>query len=276
MTLPWFRMYGEFLTDPLIRLLSFEDQRHFIAALCMKASGVTDKCYASVTVRVTVISSLIGLSKEPGADGQSALDKANERLKSLGLVDDNWQPINWNKRQFQSDHTDKTSAERMRRMRAKKRSTVTGDVTVTRVTPVEQIQNRTDTEQKEEDFVFKERPTTIDLETNRIEKIPKAETPNGNYHATEFHPRYVEVREFIVNRLPKLKTTNASEVNRWLMSGADPEGDIFPNIEHCIEFRRGDIGSFNYFTNSITSSIQIKKERTEQESRMREKYAKSN
>ena len=71
------------------------DQRHFVAALCMKSQGVTDKRYASVTVRRNVISSLIGLSAEAAQGGLCALDQANERLRSLGLVDEDWQPINW-------------------------------------------------------------------------------------------------------------------------------------------------------------------------------------
>lgn len=132
MSLPWFRLYSEFLSDPLIRLLSFEDQRHFIAALCMKCSGVTDKRYATVTVRKNVISSLIGLSSEAGAGGSSALDLANERLRALGLIDEEWHPTNWDKRQFQSDHVDRTAAERMRRYRSKRNVTdVTTVVTAT-------------------------------------------------------------------------------------------------------------------------------------------------
>jgi hypothetical protein len=144
MNLPWFRMYGEFLTDPLIRLLSFEDQRHFIAALCMKSQGVTDKRYATVTVRKNVISSLIGLSCEAAGDGVSALDRANERLRALGLVDEDWQPTNWNKRQFASDHVDKTAAERMRRYRAKRNVTPVTSVVTALDSEQIQIQNRTE------------------------------------------------------------------------------------------------------------------------------------
>lgn len=144
MSLPWFRMYGEFLTDPLIRLLSFEDQRHFIAALCMKSQGVTDKSYASVTVRRNVIASLIGLSADAIGDGISALDQANGRLRALGLVDENWNPTNWNKRQFESDHIDRTAAERMRRFRAKRNVTPVTPVVTAVDSDTEQIQNRTD------------------------------------------------------------------------------------------------------------------------------------
>ena len=127
MNYPWFRMYSEFITDPLIRMLSFEDQRHFVAALCLKASGVLDKQYPSPEVRRAVISQLIGLNADEGE--RNALDAANARLRKLGLIDEQWQPRNWEKRQFISDHSDPTAAERMRRYRNKNRN-------VTPVTPV--------------------------------------------------------------------------------------------------------------------------------------------
>src|ERR1051326_6574149 len=105
-------MYAEFLTDPVITMLSFDDQRHFVAVLCMKASGVLDKEYVSEDLRLSVISSLMGLSSESAVTGsKSALDEVHRRLKCRGLVDDTWQPVNWDKRQFQSD----SGAERMRR-----------------------------------------------------------------------------------------------------------------------------------------------------------------
>jgi hypothetical protein len=134
----WFRMYAEFLTDPLIRLLSFEDQRHFVAALCMKASGVLDKEYASETTRREVIASLVGLNDEPTATGgKSALEEANRRLRNRGLVDESWQPINWNKRQFESD----SSADRVRKWR-ERHSNVSVTLPLRTRTDTEQIQKQ--------------------------------------------------------------------------------------------------------------------------------------
>lgn len=127
MAMSWFRMYTEFLTDPLIRMLAFEDQRHFVAALCLKASGVLDKEYPSPEVKRQVIASTMGLNGEVsdlGHDlGQNSLDAANGRLRKLGLVDQDWQPRNWEKRQFQSD----SSTERTRKYRQNRHSD--GDAT---------------------------------------------------------------------------------------------------------------------------------------------------
>lgn len=142
----WFRMYGEFLTDPLVRLLSFEDQRHFIGALCMKCLGVLDKEYATEDVRRQVLSSLLGLSASAASASISAFDQANERLRTLGLVDEHWQPLNWEKRQFPSDHSDPTGAERQRRYRDRQKTVtpVTRDVTALEQSRTEQKENRTE------------------------------------------------------------------------------------------------------------------------------------
>jgi hypothetical protein len=113
-------------------------------------------------------------------------------------------------------------------------------------------------------------------EPQRVGNIVPAEKlvpqPSG-YHAVEFHPRYNEVREYIVKRLPKLARQNATEVNRWLLEGADPEKDIFPSVDHAIDFKRGDIGSFKYFTRAIESSVQARKEVDEQYQRLSKKFA---
>lgn len=112
-------------------------------------------------------------------------------------------------------------------------------------------------------------PTTFE------KKIKNEETIKNGYHQINIHPRFNEIREFIIFRLPHLKNTNATEINRWLHDGADPETDIFPSIENSIEFKRGDIGSFSYFTRPIMSCVSIRKEREEQSKRLGEKYAKS-
>jgi hypothetical protein len=141
----WFRMYGEFATDPIVRMLSFEDQRHFVVVLCLKSQGALDKDYPTPEIRRAVLSQMIGLSAE-ATSGESALDAANARLRKLGLIDESWQPKNWEKRQFRSDHEDRTAAERMRRYRAKRNVTDVTEIVTADVTALdtEQIQNRTE------------------------------------------------------------------------------------------------------------------------------------
>lgn len=107
--LPWFRLYCEYATDPLVQMLAFEDQRHFVMAMCMKCKGVLDKDYPSPEVRARVISAFLGLDR-------IAADEANRRLREMGLVDENWHPVNWEKRQFPSD----SSTSRVKAYRARK------------------------------------------------------------------------------------------------------------------------------------------------------------
>jgi hypothetical protein len=129
-------MYAEAVDDDKLRLLAFEDRWHFVALLCLKAGGVLDSDPQTLERRIAV---KLGLMPPD-------LAEVKRRLREIGLIEDNWQPLSWGKRQFESDHT---GAERSRRWRRKtKRS---GDVSVTsrkrRSDGPEQ--NRTDTEQKE-------------------------------------------------------------------------------------------------------------------------------
>lgn len=115
--LPWFRFYHEFVFDPVIRLLSFEDQRHFVAVLCLKCGGILDKAYADVQTR----DSAIGLSLDLDPE---AVPDVLMRLVNAGLLHEDWQPVAWEKRQLRSDH----SRNRVRRLRKRGRHT---SVTVT-------------------------------------------------------------------------------------------------------------------------------------------------
>lgn len=141
--LPWFRLYTDFVSDPKLQLLAFEDQRHFVAVLCLKRDGTLDADYSSDELRSRVIAVKLGLSV-------NAADEAKRRLWEVDLVDLNWQPIAWEKRQFESD----SSAERTRNWRAKKAKENTerhGDVTVTPVRRhKKQIQKQIQTQKEQQ------------------------------------------------------------------------------------------------------------------------------
>lgn len=109
--LPWFRMYHEFIADPVIRLLAFDDQRHYVFVLCMKARGDLDKDYANADLRERAIALQLGLSSVAALDAKS-------RLVESALIDVDWQPLGWEKRQMRSD----SSADRARRYRERQRA----------------------------------------------------------------------------------------------------------------------------------------------------------
>lgn len=109
--LPWFRCYAEMIDDPKLQLLAFEDRWHFVAILCLKRDGTLDADYSSDELRERIIAKKLGLS-------QAASEEAKRRLYEVDLVDQAWQPMAWDKRQYESD----SSAERVRRHRERKRN----------------------------------------------------------------------------------------------------------------------------------------------------------
>lgn len=101
---PWFRMYAEFATDAKVQSMREEMQRRLIMLFCLRCSDVT-----------------VTLSDEELAFQLRISDEELELTKVLfmrkGFIDDAWEILNWNKRQFASD----SSAERTAAYRARKK-----------------------------------------------------------------------------------------------------------------------------------------------------------
>lgn len=105
--LPWFRMYSRIMTDPDVEFLAFEDQRHYVWLLCMKSEGYLDKGYSPSKLDIMV-------GRKLGLHGE-ALMNAKARIIETGLIDEGWQPRNWNDLQFKSDSSkDRVAAFRKR------------------------------------------------------------------------------------------------------------------------------------------------------------------
>ena len=123
---PWFRMYSEFATDPKVQMLSESDQRRLTMLFCLRCNG-------NVTLQDEEVTFLLRISND-----EWNVTKA--LFLSKGFINDSNEILNWDKRQYISD----SSAERVARHRASKKELVTPcNVTVT---PPEQIQNRTETD----------------------------------------------------------------------------------------------------------------------------------
>lgn len=110
--LPWFRMYSEIIDDDRIELLAFEDQRHYVWLLCLKNEGILDKDYGDTKLRERVIAKKLGLDIEKLRDLKA-------RLTDIGIIDDDWQPKGWDKKQYVSDNS--TARVRRHRERQAKR-----------------------------------------------------------------------------------------------------------------------------------------------------------
>jgi hypothetical protein len=110
--LPWFRQYHDFLTDPKMLGLSFEDQRHFIAVCALKARGDLDQaCDSKILDRMVAQSLWID---------HAMISDVKTRLIDAGLINGQWQPLAWEKRQQSSD----SSASRTAKWREKKKALI--------------------------------------------------------------------------------------------------------------------------------------------------------
>ena len=109
----WFRCHNDIINDPKIRILAFEDRWHYIAICCMKSEGDLDKNYKP-ELRDRFIATQLGISIID-------LDSVKKRLLEVLLIDENWQPLGWDKRQFISDKKDPTAADRQKRYRENKK-----------------------------------------------------------------------------------------------------------------------------------------------------------
>lgn len=138
--LPWFRMYSDFIYDEKVEFLSFEDQRHYVFILCMKNLGLLDKEYPKDGMLDRVVAKRLGLYGE-------AFEAAKSRLIDSGLINESFQPIAWEKRQFRGD-SDPTAADRKRRQRERERQQAgeSGVPDESRVTVTDVTRTDTDTD----------------------------------------------------------------------------------------------------------------------------------
>lgn len=105
----WFRLYNRMIDDKKIKLLAFEDRWHFVALCCLKSSGELDEPDRDLRVRQVAVSLGVQLAE---------LDEIARRLRAVKLIDENLQPLNWDKLQFKGE----TSTKRVREFRKRKKA----------------------------------------------------------------------------------------------------------------------------------------------------------
>lgn len=134
----WFRMYSEFASDAKVQSMSEAMQRRLMMLLCLRCSN------ALVTLQNDEIAFALRIS-------EAELSETKVLFLKKGFVDESWEIMNWDKRQFISD----SSAARVAKHRAAKKEGRQHDQTAVHpnsnvtVTP----QNRTETEQNRTDSV---------------------------------------------------------------------------------------------------------------------------
>ena len=136
----WFRMYAEFADDPKVQMMSEAMQRRLTMLFCLRCLGKPVE-----TFRETEIAFKWRISMQD-------LAETKELFLENGFIDEKWNVLNWNKRQYVSDSS--TERVRQHRERLKQDETLQETEPAVTVTPPEQIQSRTDTEQKEPELTL--------------------------------------------------------------------------------------------------------------------------
>jgi uncharacterized protein YgfB (UPF0149 family) len=104
---PWFRMYAEFATDAKVQSMSEAMQRRLMMLFCLRCSDVL------ATLQEDELAFAMRLNSDELAETKALFVRK-------GFTDSEWNLLNWDKRQFNSD----SSTERSRKHRnAKKEST---------------------------------------------------------------------------------------------------------------------------------------------------------
>jgi len=171
---PWFRMYTDFLEDAKMMTLAFEDQRHFIGVLALKSAGTLDQdCEPRVMDRI--------VAQKLWLDG-SVIVEVKRRLIEALLIDEDWQPLAWDKRQMRSDH-DMTAAERQRRYREKQRNALR-NVDVTPLEEKREEQNREEEKGSEPKRAARFQPPTLE------EVTAYCRERRNSVNAAKFHAYY--------------------------------------------------------------------------------------
>ena len=200
----WFRLYNEAVDDEKLRLLAFEDRWHFVAIMCCKSAGLLDRDDPLLRRKLAV---------KLGLDIRT-LEDVERRLQEVGLIGEDFQPIAWDKRQYESD----SSAARVAAYRERKKQEAKSDVTKCNVTvtPTD-TDTDTDTDIKPNNQNFDE--VSAD-EVAVLEKPKKPTTPFQQILDT-FHaklPQLSQVYKLTEKRKTHIKSLWLDEldsINAW-------------------------------------------------------------
>lgn len=124
---PWLRLYTEFAHDPKMQSMSEAMQRRFVMLLCLQGSEQLQKLESAELAFALHLSEV-------------ELAETHQLFLSKNLVDERWNILSWNERQYFSD----CSSERSRRFRERQRNVAKTEETVAATTP--EAETETDSE----------------------------------------------------------------------------------------------------------------------------------
>jgi hypothetical protein len=175
----WFRVYASIVDDDKLLLLADEDAMKYVKLLALKCSGVLDSTAPYLERRIALKLRI----------SENGLLEVKRRLMEVGLIDDNFQPIAWQKRQFMSDHN---GADRMRKYRERQRDVnVTSPlrhVTANALRESDVLETESETESEEETESERSQPS---LSTNHKQDTPPQSggSPEGDAARKRAAPR---------------------------------------------------------------------------------------
>jgi hypothetical protein len=195
---PWFRMYTDFLNDPKMIALAFEDQRHFVGILALKSDGALDNA-CDETLLDRIVAQRLWID-------HAVIRDVKRRLVAAGLIDSAWQPVAWDKRQCRSDK-DSTGAERQRRFRENQDRNALRNADITRLD--------TDTEEDKE-TEQREKIAPEQAQASQVEDPPresKAAKPR-KAKAASFDAALMAIPEWLDDPLWKRWVKHRGEIKK--------------------------------------------------------------
>lgn len=226
----WFRMYSEFATDPKVQMLSEADQRRYMMLLCLRCSN------GDVTLQDSECAFQMRISETDYAATKAV-------LIARGLIDEANSPTAWEKRQYQSD----TSNKRVFRHRERKKQDAKQECNVTVTAP--EAESDTDSEKKQNT----EQVAPPQQEPARPEPSVAA-LPSG---LGDLHDRLVNAcNGSLDNPVNCLGLLSMATPQMWLDRGADLERDVIPTLEAAGKKYHGKrIKDWSYFTGMVADAV---------------------
>jgi hypothetical protein len=184
----WFRLYGEFATDPKVQMLSEAMQRRLVMLFCLECSNGIETFH--VTERETSIAFALRVSEE-------VLAETKEAFVRKGFINDDWTLCNWSKRQYVSD----SSTARVKAHREKKKKEAAERETGVKRSGNAPEQNRTDTEQippptREADFDSRTKFAMFEAWQPNEKSFAAVLTQNGLANQVFEQDQFLEFKSF--------------------------------------------------------------------------------
>jgi hypothetical protein len=214
MTMPWFKLYNEFATDPKVQMLSEAMQRRLIMIFCLRSNETLE------TLHETEVAFHLRIT-------ETELQQTKQLFIQKGFIDDDWNVLNWEYRQ----QAFSTSTERVRKHRIKQKQQLNGNETpietneTLHVTPETLHANA----RLEEDIDIDEEEDIKKTKAKKIEKIVLPDWINQN----DWND-FLEMRKSIKKSpTERAKALIINKLEKFYSAGADVSAILNQSTMNC-------------------------------------------